>query len=249
MTFSEHSASNASSLETHPHAGHSVPGRCIPEEARLRVVTELATGGLLAVAGECLERSSQRSPQSTLVHLSLYASSVKTLVELNVFYVGNLGIVLKIVKQATKAAAAKLPKRARRAFAECLESAGHTADDYKGASLAQLNQMSLADARAKREATRLIEGLLLQLARQAALALSLVQSASKQEADHVWTVVATLLLAGMHACRAVEEAALGGAAVRDELVQLVEHSLASKLGPGAEWLISEVVSKLGAAEA
>lgn len=249
MTFAEHSALNSSSLETQLHAGLSVPGRCLPEEARLRVVAELAAGGLLAVARECLERSSQRSPQSTVVHLSLCASSVKSLCEANVFYVDNLGIVLKVVKQATKATAAQLPNRARRALAECLASAEREANDYKGTPPAQLDQMSLADARAKREAAQLIEDLLLQLARQAALALSLVRSASKQEADHVWASVATLLAAGVSACRAVEDAALGGAAGREELVRQVERALASKLGPCAGRLVSEVVSKLGAVDA
>ena len=142
----------------------------------------------------------------------------------------------------------QLSKPAKRALAECIESAERVTHDYQGAPQESQRQASADDAFALRTAAWLIQDLMVQLATQAALALSMLRSVHRDGAEYGWTVVATLLLSGSTACRTIEKAALSGVSERDLLVELVARSLRSegleRLGPFADVLVSETASNL-----
>lgn len=244
MAFAANQTLNPISPATPNGANLTGAPEGLTASARLRVVAELASGGLLAVARECLRGTPRGEPKVTLTPLVVCASSVTSLNEAHLSHPKDLGLVIALVREVAEGYAAQLPKRTGRALAMCVESAEGAAKALEGAQQTSVQQVSSVDAQATDNAARLIEHLLHLPVRQAAVGLSLTRTMPKTKANRVWESVGILLLASVEISGAIEDAVRSGATSRDEIVQQAERSLRSKSGFASTQMLSEIMSKL-----
>lgn len=216
-------------------------------EARLRAATAIAKGGMSVVAVQMLRNSPERHREQVLANLGAVAGSVKTIAEAYAPGFEGVSTVLGVVKQVLTKAVGGL-KQDRRSLAGSIGIAESFVTIYRLNPPARPAEPAPSEVRLQVEAAELISDLLGHVTRQAALALSLLDSLPPNGAEYVWTSAASLLSTAHMGCEAIEAAAIRGARSRGELLLVLEHSMLSndKLsrGPVSLHLVNSTLAGL-----